>query len=196
MGFRSRPLRMGFRRPLFFRSGRFRRRRFFVHIRLGAFGHLLQLFDLFRGQLRQAPDEGDEPPDGFRAVFPAERRHSRKAHPVRDDVEKLAVGQLLSIRLRQVGNLRIEIESNISATKMLKRLACLLVPIQFFFSATAAAGLRAPLVCQCMIRPPVFRLPARSIRNRSYLSFLAHILKIREPVAFVQKRTEAAWRIG
>jgi len=85
---------MRFRGSLLFRSDLFRRRRFFVHIRLGAFGHLLQLFDLFRGQLRQAPDEGDEPPDGFRAVFPAERRHSRKAHPVRDDVEKLAVGHL------------------------------------------------------------------------------------------------------
>src|SRR6266542_1401763 len=112
MWFCSRPVRMGFRRLLLFRSGRFGLRAFcFVrlHLRLAAFGHLLQLFDLFRGQLGQAPDEGDEFPDGFRAVFPAERRHSRKTHSVRDDVEKLAVGQLLRIRLGQVGNLRIEI---------------------------------------------------------------------------------------
>src|SRR5262245_9707238 len=110
MWFRSRPMRMWFRRPLLFRSSRFGLPAFcLVHLRLAAFGHLLQLFDLFRGQLGQAPDEGDERPDGFRAVFPAERRHSRKAHAVRDDVEKLAVGQLLCIRLCQVGNLRIEI---------------------------------------------------------------------------------------
>src|SRR5215470_16905418 len=110
MWFRSRPVRMRFRRPLLFRSGWFGLPAFcLVHLRLVVFGHLLQLFDLFRGQLGQAPDERDERPDGFRAVFPAERRHSCKAHPVRDDVEKLAVGQLLRIRLGQVGDLRIKI---------------------------------------------------------------------------------------
>src|SRR5262245_39769786 len=83
MWFRSRPVRMRFRRLLLFRSGRFGLRAFgFVHLRLAAFGHLLQLLDLFRGQLGQAPDERDEPPYGFRAVFPTEGRHSCKAHPV------------------------------------------------------------------------------------------------------------------
>ena len=110
MQFRSWPVSMRFRRPLLFRSGRFGFRAFcFVHLRLAAFGHLLQLIDLFRGQLGRAPDEGDERPDGFRTVFPAERRHSSKARPVRDDVEKLAIGQSPRIRLCQVGNLRIEI---------------------------------------------------------------------------------------
>src|SRR5262245_54513208 len=109
MWFRSRPVRMGCRRLLLFRSGWLGRRRVFVHLRLAAFSHLLQLFDLLRGQFGQAPDEGDEFPDRFRAVFPAERRHSCKTHAVRDDVEKLAVSQLLRIRLSQVGNLRIEI---------------------------------------------------------------------------------------
>ena len=110
MQFRSWPVSMRFRRPLLFRSGRFGLPAFcLVHIRLAAFGHLLQLFDLFRGQLGQAPDEGDERPDGFRTVFPAERRHSSKARPVRDDVEKLDVGQSPRIRRGQVGNLRGEI---------------------------------------------------------------------------------------
>ena len=117
MQFRSWPVSMRFRRPLLFRSGRFGLPAFcLVHIRLAAFGHLLQLFDLFRGQLGQAPDEIDECPDGFRAVFPAERRHSRKAHPVRDNVEKLAVSQLLRIRLGQVWNFRIEITAVESVT--------------------------------------------------------------------------------
>src|SRR5262245_12366736 len=109
MWLRSRPVRMRFRRPLLFRSGRFRRRRFFVHLRLASFGNLLRLFALFRRQPAQAPDERDEPPHGFRGVVPAVRRHSRKALTVRDDVENLAVGQLLRIRLGQVGDLRIKI---------------------------------------------------------------------------------------
>src|SRR5215510_16130965 len=100
MRFCSWPVRIGFRRNLLLRSGRFGLLAFcLVHTRLAAFCHLLQLFDLLRGQLGQATDEGDERPDGFRTVFPLERRRSSKARHVRDDVEKLAVGQLLRIRL-------------------------------------------------------------------------------------------------
>src|SRR5262245_39686354 len=51
MWFRSRPVRMRFRRPLLFRSGRFGSPAFcFAHLRLAALGRLLPLFDLFRGQ--------------------------------------------------------------------------------------------------------------------------------------------------